>query len=102
LLTCWLLLLEEYGITFDYLPGNNEKSIALVVDTSSCHEIDSLKIQGEEDVLTLLSGSEKNSITNINLTIPIHAALIFKEQEKNNQGIKRKELILTSLLNATY
>jgi hypothetical protein len=33
-------------------------------------------------VLTLLSGSESNSISNIRLTIPMHTALIFKEQAK--------------------
>jgi hypothetical protein len=33
-------------------------------------------------VLTLLSGSENNSISNIKLTAPMHTALIFKEQEK--------------------
>jgi hypothetical protein len=33
-------------------------------------------------VLTLLSGSENNSISNIKLTISIHTALIFKEQAK--------------------
>jgi hypothetical protein len=44
-------------------------------------DIDSLKIQ-EEEVLTLLSGSENSSIRNIKLTIPMHNALIFKEQAK--------------------
>jgi hypothetical protein len=46
-------------------------------------DINSLKIQeGTEEVLTLLSGSENNSISNIILAIPIHTALIFKEQAK--------------------
>jgi hypothetical protein len=40
-----------------------------------------MKIQ-EEEALTLLSGSENNSISNIKLTIPIHTVLIFKEQAK--------------------
>jgi hypothetical protein len=70
----WLLLLEEYGITFEYLP---RKNVATVADSLSRIDIDSLKIQ-EEEVLTLLSGSEKNSISNIKLTIPTHTALIFK------------------------
>jgi hypothetical protein len=60
LLICWFLLLEEYGVTFEYLPGKkNVVEVAL-----SRLDIDSLKIQ-EEEVLTLLSGSENNSISNI-------------------------------------
>jgi hypothetical protein len=75
--TCWLLLLEEYGVTFEYLPGKKN----VVADALSHLDIDSLDIQ-EEEVLTLLSGSENNSISNIQLTIPMHNALIFKEQAK--------------------
>jgi hypothetical protein len=75
--TCWLLLLEEYGVTFEYLPGKKN----VVADALSRLDIDSLKIQ-EEEVLTLLSGSENNSISNIKYTIPMHTALIFKEQAK--------------------
>jgi hypothetical protein len=75
--TCWLLLLEEYGVTFEYLPGKKN----VVADDLSRIDIDSLKCQ-EEEMLTLLSGSENNSISNINLIIPIHTALIFKEQAK--------------------
>jgi hypothetical protein len=74
----WLLLLEEYGVSFEYLPGKKN----VVADDLSCLDIDSLKIQ-EEEVLTLLSGSENNSISNIKSTIPMHTALIFKEQAKN-------------------
>jgi hypothetical protein len=76
-LTCWLLLLEEYGVTFEYL--RRKKNI--VADALSCLDIDSLKIQ-EEEVLTLLSGSESSSISNIKSSIPMHTALIFKEQAK--------------------
>jgi hypothetical protein len=41
--TCWLLLLEEYGVTFEYLPG--KKNVAVVVDALSRLDIDGLKIQ---------------------------------------------------------
>jgi hypothetical protein len=79
--TCWLLALEEYGVTFEYLPG--KKNVAIVADALSRLDIDSLKIQEEiEEVLTLLSGSENNSISIIESTIPMHTALIFKEQAK--------------------
>jgi hypothetical protein len=85
----WLLLFEEYGVTFEYLPGKKN----ILVDALSRLDIDSLKIQVEEAV-TLLSGSENNSISNIKLTIPMHNALIIKEQAKG--------LSPTSLLNTTY
>jgi hypothetical protein len=62
LLKFWILLLEEYGVTFEYLPG--KKIMATVADALSRLDIDSLKIQLEE-LLTLLSGSENNSISNI-------------------------------------
>jgi hypothetical protein len=58
----WLLLLEEYGVTFEYFPRKKQKNV--VADTLSRLDIDSLKIQ-EEEVLTLLPGSENNSISNI-------------------------------------
>jgi hypothetical protein len=47
----WLLLLEEYGVVFEYLPGN--KDVGTVADALYRLDIDSLKIQ-EEEVLTLL------------------------------------------------
>jgi hypothetical protein len=40
-------------------------------------DIDGLNIQ-EEEVLTLLSGSENNIISNIKLKTPMHTDLIFK------------------------
>jgi hypothetical protein len=49
----WLLLLEQYGVTFEYLPG--KKSVNVLADALSRLDIDSLKIQ-EEEVLTLPSG----------------------------------------------
>jgi hypothetical protein len=73
----WLLLFEEYGVTPEYLPGKKN----VVTDALSRLDIDSLKIQ-EEELSTLLSGSENNSISNIKLTILFHTALIFKEQAK--------------------
>jgi hypothetical protein len=98
LLTCWHLLLEEYGITFGYLPRNKN----VVADTLSHLEVNSLKIQ-EEVASTFIPGSENSSISNIKIAIPIHTALIFNEQTKvNNQGIKRKGNSPTSLLNTTY
>jgi hypothetical protein len=79
LMSCWLFLLEEYGVTFEHLPGNKEKNV--VADALSRLDIYSLKIQdSKEEVLTLFSGSENNSISMIKLTISMHTALIFKEQ----------------------
>jgi hypothetical protein len=44
-------------------------------------------------VLTLLSGSENNSISNIKSTIPMHTVLIFKEQAKVKEiGLREKGL----------
>jgi hypothetical protein len=71
----WFLLLKEYGVTFEYLPGKKN----VVVDALSHVDIDSLKIQ-EEETLTLLSGSENSSIST--MKSPIHTALIFKSQAK--------------------
>jgi hypothetical protein len=87
---CWLLLLEEYGVTFEYLPGKKQKNV--VADALSRLDIDSLKIQ-EEEVLTLLSGSENNSISNIKLISPMINVLIFKKQAKvKKPGFKEKGL----------
>jgi hypothetical protein len=83
-----LFLLEEYGVTFEYLPGKKQKNV--LADALSCLGIDSLKIQ-EKEVLTLLSGSENNSISNIEF--PMHTALIFKKQAKvKNTGLREKGL----------
>jgi hypothetical protein len=89
---CWLLLLEEYGVTFEYLPGKKQKNVGTVADTLSRLDIDSLKIQ-EGEVLTLLSGSENNSISYIKSAITMHTVLIFKEQAKvKEQGLREKDL----------
>jgi hypothetical protein len=64
----------------------------LLLDDLSCLDIDSLKIQ-EEEVLTLLSGSDNNSISNIKCIIKMHTALIFKEQAKvKGPGLREKGL----------
>jgi hypothetical protein len=90
-MSCWLLLLEEYGVTFEHLPGKKQKNVVTKAVLSRL-DIDSLKIQ-EEEVLTLLSGPENNSISNIKLTTPIHTALIFKEQTKVKEpGLRDKGL----------
>jgi hypothetical protein len=69
LLTCWLLLLEEYGVTFEYLPGKKN----VVADALSRLDIDSLKIQeAAQGAFTILSGSENNSISNIKLIMTMH------------------------------
>jgi hypothetical protein len=86
--TCWLLLLVKYGVTFEYLPGKKQKNVADVADALSRLYIDSLKIQ-EEEVLTIISGLESNSISNIKF--PMHTALIFKEQAKV-KGLTEKGL----------
>jgi hypothetical protein len=89
----WLLLLQEYGVTFEYLPGKRQKNVPSVADSLSRFDIDSLKIQKEteEESLTLLSGSDSSSISNIKLTIPMHTALIFKEQAKVKEQVLREK-----------
>jgi hypothetical protein len=68
--------------------------VGTVADALSRLDIDRLKIQEEaKEALTLLSGSENNSISNIKLTIPMHTALIFKEQAKFKEpGLREKGL----------
>jgi hypothetical protein len=44
--------------------GKKKEKVDNIADSSSCLDLDSLKIQ-EEEVLTLPSGSENNSIINI-------------------------------------
>jgi hypothetical protein len=43
LMSCWLLLLEEYGVTFEYLPRKKQKNVA-AIDSLSRFDINSLKI----------------------------------------------------------
>jgi hypothetical protein len=75
------LLLEEYGVKFEYLPGKKN----VVANALSCLEIDELRIQTEEP-LKFLRESEHSSIK-----FPMHTALIFKEQVKV-QGLREKGL----------
>jgi hypothetical protein len=54
-------------------------------------------------VLTLVSGSENNSIINIKSTIPMHVVLIFKEQAKVKETeLRERVYIPNSLLNTAY
>jgi hypothetical protein len=69
--------------------SQERKKTGTLADALSRLDIDSLKIQNDNgEVLTLLSGSENNSIINIKSIIPMHTALIFKEQTK----VKEKRL----------
>jgi hypothetical protein len=88
--TCWLLLLEEYAVTFEHFPGKKQKNV--VADTLSRLDIDSLKIQ-EEEVLIFLSGSENNSILKLKLKILMHISLIFKEQAKVKEQVSTEKCI---------
>jgi hypothetical protein len=73
-------------LTFEYLP--RIKNVA--GDALSRLDIYGLNIH-EEEVLTLLSGSEKNIISNIKF--PIHTALIFKEQAKVKEPELREKVL---------
>jgi hypothetical protein len=71
-----------------------------VADALSRLDIDSLKIQDNtEELLLLLSGSENNSISNINNP---NAYRLDLQRTSKSQGIERKVLSQTSLLNTTY
>jgi hypothetical protein len=88
--------MQDKIVTFEYLPW--KKNVISVVDALSRLDIDSLKIQ-EEEILTLLSRSENNSISNIKLRM--YTVLVFKAKRQGYRN-KRKGLSPTSLLNATY
>jgi hypothetical protein len=68
----------------------------VVADAIFRLDINGLKIQ-EEEVLTLLLGSENNSISNIKSTIQMHTALIFKKQSKVKEP-QLREKGLTNLI----
>jgi hypothetical protein len=74
------------------------------VDAISRLDIDILKIQeNKEEALTILSGSENNSISIIKLTIPMHTALIFKEQAKVKElEWREKDLALATKKRSTF
>jgi hypothetical protein len=83
----WLLLLEEYKVTFEYFPGKTN----VLADALSCLDIDELTIP-QEEALAILSESE-NSIINF----PMYTALIFKEQIQF-PGLREKGLSQPYLL----
>jgi hypothetical protein len=74
------LLLEEYGVSFEYLPGMKN----VVGDALSCLGLDGLKFQDEKS-LTLLSESKHS-----NIKFPMNTALIFKDQTRVN-GLRETE-----------
>jgi Integrase zinc binding domain len=80
------LLLEEYGVSFEYLPGKKNA----VANALSRLDIDDLKIQ-QEEALKVLSESEQS-----NIEFPMHTALIFNEQTRFN-GLRGTEKGLSQL-----
>jgi hypothetical protein len=75
------LSLEEYGVSFEYLPGKKN-----VVSNALSHlDMDDLNIH-EEEALIHLSESEHS-----NIKFPIHTALIFKEKTRI-KGLREKGL----------
>jgi hypothetical protein len=102
LLTCWLLLLVEYGVTFEYLPG--KKNVADVADALSRLDIDSLKIQ-ERSIRSVTTSLRirKQQHQQYQMDNP-NAYCLDLQRTSKSKGIriKRKGLSLTSLLNTTY
>jgi hypothetical protein len=100
------LFLKEYGVAYEYLPG--EKNISTIADALFRLEIDGLKIKRKdlEEALTLLSGSENNSIINIKLILQstLHGSSKNKKKSSKSQKrrIKTKQLSPTSLLNTKF
>jgi Integrase zinc binding domain len=76
-----LLLLGEYGVTFEYLPGKKN----VVADALSCLGIDEVLIP-QDKALAILSESQHS-----NIKFPMYTALIFKEQVKVH-GLREKGL----------
>jgi hypothetical protein len=69
------LLLEEYGVTSEYLP--EKKDTSAVVGALSRLDVENLKIQ--EEALRIFSKSEISNIINIKSIILMYTALNFKE-----------------------
>jgi hypothetical protein len=87
------------GLTFEYLALKKQRNV--VADALSCLDIDSLKIQ-ENEVLTLLSGSESNSSSNIKFNSLNNYCLDLQRTSKSQElWIKRKGFHPNSLLNTT-
>jgi hypothetical protein len=77
-----LLLLADNGVTYEFHPGKKQKMLLRMLYPVLKFAIDRLMIQeGAQEVLTLPSGPEYNSI--INIKFPMNTALIFKEQAKS-------------------
>jgi RNase H-like domain found in reverse transcriptase len=53
----WLLLLQKYGVSFEYLPRKKN----VIADALSCFDIEILVIQ-QEEAIALLSDSEFSNI----------------------------------------
>ena len=78
----WLLLLEEYGVTFEYLPGKKN----FVADNLSRLDIDELMIP-QEEALTLLSESEKTYTSSLRIRKQLHLSQNQKTVTSNSQCI---------------
>jgi RNase H-like domain found in reverse transcriptase len=81
----WLLLLEEYGVTFEYLPGKKN----VVADALSCLDIDELTIPHEEALAILLESQHRN------IQFPMHTA-------DQSPWTQRKRVSTTLLLYETH
>jgi Integrase zinc binding domain len=80
----WLLLLEEYGASIEYLPGKKN----VVADALSRLDIDDLKIQ-QEEALTLLSESEHSHIEFPMHCLDIQRADKSQLTQKNRKGFSQ-------------
>jgi hypothetical protein len=79
----WILPLEEYEVTFEWLPGKMNKNVLTFLHVSSRLDTDRLKIQNiKEEALLLFSCLENSKISTIKLTFSNNTDLNFKEQEK--------------------
>jgi hypothetical protein len=100
--TCWLFLLEKYGVTFEYLLG--KRNVSAVADALSRLDIDSLKIQDSRRRsinISLRIRKQQHQSYQIN---DLNAYCLDLQRTRKSQGtkIKRKGLSPISLLNTTY